>query len=174
MVTPHRLRHARGFTYIGLLIMVAVIGVAATATLQLGSVLQRRAAEDELLAIGAEFRAALISYANATPVGQKRMPDAIDDLLRDDRFPTPRRHLRKRYVDPLTGNDDWGTLRATDGGGIAGIYSLSTAKPLKIGNFAPPFQAFEGTTSYQRWIVGDLSVLPPGLPSVMPGQNPAR
>lgn len=147
-----------GFTYIGLLIMIAVIGVAATATLQLGAVVQRRAAEEELLAIGAEFRAALISYANATPAGQRRTPDTLEDLLKDARFPKPRRHLRKRYLDPLTGNDEWGIVLAPDGGGIAGIHSLSNAVPIKIANFAPPFRHFDGATSYREWVFADIPV----------------
>jgi type II secretory pathway pseudopilin PulG len=141
----------RGFTYIGLLILVAVIGIATVASVQIGSVLQRRASEEELLAIGNEFRSALISYSMATPVGQKRFPVTIDDLLKDPRYPETRRHLRKRYADPLTGKEDWGIVQTPDGTGIVGFYSLSDGKPVKIGNFAPPFQLFEGTTSYHDW-----------------------
>jgi type II secretory pathway pseudopilin PulG len=141
-----------GFTYLGLLILVGVIGMAAAATLQLGSVLQRRAAEEELLAIGMEFRNALISYANATPVGQTRAPRSLQDLLKDPRYPNPRRHLRKLYADPITGNEEWGTIDAVDGTGIIGIHSLSDAKPIQVDNFAAVFQHFAGKASYLDWI----------------------
>ncbi len=66
-----------GFTYIGLLIALALIALAATATVQGGALLQRRQAEEELLVVGREFRNALQSYANATPAGQKRYPPSL-------------------------------------------------------------------------------------------------
>jgi type II secretory pathway pseudopilin PulG len=145
-------RHAGGFTYVGLLIMLAIIAVAATATLQLGAIAQRREAEEELLAIGSEFRNALLSYAVATPAGQPTAPQTLDDLLKDPRYPTPRRHLRKLYGDPLTGKAEWGVMHTLDGKGIAGVYSLSTQRPIKIGNFAPEFQTFTGKDTYAGWV----------------------
>src|SRR4028118_2405772 len=69
----------------------------------MGTLLQRAAAEEELLEIGAQFQQALRSYAAATPPGQKPQPASLQDLLKDPRFPNPRRHLRKIFVDPLTG-----------------------------------------------------------------------
>jgi type II secretory pathway pseudopilin PulG len=146
-----------GFTYIGLLIFIAVIGVMAAATIQVGSILQRRAAEEELLAIGTEFRSALISYATATPLGQNRRPASIDDLLKDPRFPYVRRHLRKAYMDPMTGKAEWGIVYAPDGAGILGFHSLSDAKPIKSGRFDSPSQSFRGKVSYRDWIfVADM------------------
>ncbi len=131
--------------------MVAIIGIATTATLQAGSALQRRAAEEELLAIGFEFQQALTSYANATPPGKKRAPESLQDLLKDPRYPNIRRHLRKVYPDPMTGNEQWGIVPAADGGGVAGVYSLSEKAPIKIGNFDPAFAGFEGKSSYREW-----------------------
>ena len=77
-----------GFTYIGLLIALVIIGLASTATLQLGSVLQRRNAEAELLEIGADFQQALEHYARATPLGQPTAPKSLQDLLKDPRRKT--------------------------------------------------------------------------------------
>ncbi|UUZ49985.1 type II secretion system GspH family protein [Massilia sp. B-10] len=54
---------ARGFTYLGLIVLLMVIGLVGAATLKAGSVLQRAAAEEELLEIGAQFSEALRSYA---------------------------------------------------------------------------------------------------------------
>lgn len=145
-------RRPCGFTYLGLLILVAILGITSTVSLQVGSILQRRAAEEELLRIGTEFRNALISYANATPVGQKHAPANLQELLKDPRYPNPRRHLRKLYADPLTGKSEWGIIEAPNGLGIVGVYSLSEAQPIKIGGFDTPFQAFSGKTSYRDWI----------------------
>ena len=144
-------RRAAGFTYLGLLIVIVIISIASVATLQVGAIAQRRGAEDELLAIGAEFQRALISYSNATPSGQRRTPTSLQELLKDPRYPNPRRHLRQLYTDPITGTAEWGIIPMPDGSGIAGIYSLSDAKPIKIGHFDIEFKEFEGKTSYRDW-----------------------
>lgn len=141
-----------GFTYIGLLILVAIISLVSTATLQVGAVQERRSAEEELLNIGAEYSQALASYATASPPGQKRSPSTLQDLVRDRRFPTVRRHLRKIYADPLTGKTEWGLVMAPDGSGIIGIYSLSDATPIKIANFDTPNENFAKKTSYKFWV----------------------
>jgi len=128
--------------------------IVSAAALQTGSMLQRQDAEEELLAIGIEFRNALISYASATPVGQSRLPRTVEDLLKDPRYPNPRTHLRRLYVDPMTGREEWGTVPSPDVTGIIGINSLTTATPLKIGNFDLEFQNFEGKTSYVGGLCG--------------------
>lgn len=166
----HRYPHNGGFTYLGLLILVAIIGIASAATLQTGAVLQRRAAEEELLEIGAEFRAALISYANATPAGQPRAPHSLQDMLKDPRYPNARRHLRKLYTDPITGKEGWGTVQAPDGTGIVAVYSLSEAVPIKIGNFDVAFQSFTGKTSYRDWQF--MAAPPPVQPLKPPAAIP--
>jgi type II secretory pathway pseudopilin PulG len=166
--------HEYGFTYLGVLILVAIIGVIAAATLQLGAITQRRAAEEELLEIGGEFREAFLSYANATTAGQQRFPPNLQELLKDSRFPNLHRHLRRLYVDPLSGKEEWGTIKAQTGPGIIGVYSLADGKPIKIGNFDLRFQDFKDKTSYRDW----KFMLPPeatdpvaGLPKVGNGNG---
>lgn len=146
----------QGFTYLSLIIFLTVISIFSAASLQLGHIMMRRAAEQELLAIGAEFRSALASYAAATPEGQVSVPQSLQDLLKDSRYPNTRRHLRKIYVDPISGKEEWGTMIAFGVGGrsvagIVGVYSLSSDVPIKIGNFDEPFRSFEGKKSYQDW-----------------------
>lgn len=147
----HPLQRSHGFTYLGLLILIATLTLAATATLQLGMVMQRRAAEEELLKVGSALRNALISYAKATPPGQSRKPKALQELLKDQRHSTLLRHLRMLYADPITGKQEWGLVEAPDKSGIIGIYSLSEAQPIKIKNFDPAFLAFTDKESYQDW-----------------------
>lgn len=151
------IRKCAGFTYLGLLILVAIIGIASTATLQVGSLMQRRMAEEELLYIGMEYRKALLSYANATPAGQKHAPASLQDLVKDSRSPNPRRHLRRIYPDPITGKEEWGIIEAVDGSGIVGVYSLSDAKPIKVDNFDGDLKEFAGKTSYRDWRFLSLS-----------------
>jgi type II secretory pathway pseudopilin PulG len=149
---PCRRSCNQGFTYIGLMILVAVIGIVSAASLQVGVIAQRRAAEESLLDIGEEFRNALTSYANATPDGLPREPASLQDLLKDPRYPSPRRHLRKLYPDPLTGKEEWGIQTSRDGLRIVGIFSLSEERPIKIGNFDTAFQHFSNKASYRDWV----------------------
>lgn len=142
----------RGFTYLTVLIAVAVAAVAATATVQLGDLVQRRDAELEMLAIGRQFRAALVSYANASPPGAARAPATLEDLLLDRRYPATRRHLRRVFVDPLTGRATWGLLPGPDGKGIVGIHSLAPGRPVKVDNFPPGEEALRNRTSYRDWV----------------------
>ena len=168
---------AAGFTYLGLLILLAVLGLVGAAGLKMGTLLQRAAAEEELLEIGAQFQEALRSYAAATPPGQKPQPATLQDLLKDPRFPNVRRHLRKIFVDPVTGKAEWGIIYlgdpiAVNAGnsvnalgaipapspmaagekvGVIGVYSLSEAPPLKIANFDIRFQNMENRQKISEW-----------------------
>ena len=151
-----------GFTYIAVLILLAILALTAIGGLQVGAVMQRRAAEESLLDIGGEFRAALKSYAAATPAGLPTVPASLQDLLRDPRFPNPKRHLRKLYFDPMTGKQDWALVLTLDGTGILGIHSRSTAQPIKIGNFPPAYQSFENKKSYTEWVFTQPPRVPTG------------
>jgi type II secretory pathway pseudopilin PulG len=150
-MAPGARRREAGFTYLGLVILVTIIGLVGAATLKVDSLLRRAAAEEELLETGAAFSAALQSYAAATPKGQPTWPRTLDDLLKDPRFPGLRRHLRKIFVDPLTGKAEWGVVYAGDRTGVLAVYSLSAAKPLKIANFDSRFLNFENKEHISDW-----------------------
>jgi len=139
----------RGFTLLGVILLAALLAIAATATLSAGVTLQRRAAEEDLLTIGLEFRNAFKGYYEAA-VSTPRYPVKLEDLLRDPRFPNVRRHLRKLYANPLTGKSDWVAIPAP-GGGIMGVYSKAEGTPIKIALFPPEFAAFEDKQSYAEW-----------------------
>lgn len=141
-----------GFTYLGLIIFVAIIGMVGAATLKVGSLLQRAAAEEELLEIGAAYSAALDSYAAATPRGASPVPPSLQELLKDPRSLAVRRHLRKIYVDPLTGKAEWGVDYLGGGTtGVVAIHSLSDAKPLKITNFDRRFRGLDNREKISEW-----------------------
>ena len=140
-----------GFAYLSLLILLAVIGIASSATLTLGVLVQRRVAEQALLDIGLEFQQALASYIGATPAGRAPYPTTLDDLLKDPRTPILRRHLRKLYADPITGKAEWVLIAAPGGQGFIGLHSRSTARPIKRANFAPALVGFDDKKSYAEW-----------------------
>jgi type II secretory pathway pseudopilin PulG len=112
----------KGFTYLGLIVTVAIIGLVGAATLKVDALLRRAAAEQELLEIGATFSEALRSYADATPRGQPQLPPpSLQDLLKDPRYPGVRRHLRKIFVDPMTGKAEWGIVYANNPNGASTV-----------------------------------------------------
>jgi type II secretory pathway pseudopilin PulG len=149
-----------GFTYLGLIILVTVIGMVGAATLKIGALMQRAHAEEKLLEIGAAFSDALKSYAATTPKGLPLQPPSLQELLRDSRTPALRRHLRKIFVDPVTGGTEWGIAYLADKAGVVGVYSLSQATPLKIGNFDVRFISFEGKQHLSDWIFTAGAIAP--------------
>ncbi|WP_306391103.1 type II secretion system protein [Telluria beijingensis] len=157
-----------GFTYLGLIVFVAIVGLVGAATLKVGSLLQRAAAEEELLEIGAAFSAALDSYAAATPRGASPYPPSMAELLKDPRSPAVRRHLRKVFIDPLTGKAEWGIVYLGGGEtGIVAFHSLSQARPLKIANFDSRFKGLDNKEKISEWrfSAGERSLAPANVPA---------
>ena len=156
---------ARGFTYVGLLLVVALAGVALAGAGTLWSTATRRDREAELLFVGEQIQRAITSYYDQGPAGVKQFPAKLEDLLQDRRFPATRRHLRKVFVDPVTGLREWGVVRGP-GGGITGVFSLSEASPIKRAEFPPAFQQFAGAKTYRDWrFVYGQSGAAPGAPA---------
>jgi type II secretory pathway pseudopilin PulG len=147
----HGRQDERGFTYIGVLVLVALMGIALSAAGQMWHTLQQREKEQELLFIGHQFRLALDRYAKLTPGQAKRYPLALEDLLQDPRRSEIQRYLRKVYRDPMTGNAEWGLITGPDGE-IYGVYSLSDGEPLKKSNFGLADRQFEGRMKYSDWV----------------------
>jgi type II secretory pathway pseudopilin PulG len=141
-------RTAAGFTYIGLLIAVALLGIALAAAGTVWRTEAQRERERELLFIGHEFRAAIASYYRAGPTRQ--YPQSLDDLLEDRRSPEPMRHLRRLYADPMTGTAEW-TLIAAPSLGVTGIASSSRGEPIKKDGFTGADESFKDKTCYCEW-----------------------
>ncbi|MBF8745190.1 MULTISPECIES: type II secretion system protein [Pseudomonas putida group] len=138
-----------GFTYLGVLLLIAVSSVALAASGTLWSSVAQREHERQLLWVGGQYAQALRSYYRASP-GLAQYPQELTDLLVDNRFPEARRHIRRLYPDPITGSDEWGVVRAIDGR-ITGVHSRSDATPFKRSGFDSQWSGFEGLEHYSDW-----------------------
>jgi type II secretory pathway pseudopilin PulG len=142
-------RNERGFTYLGLLFFLAIAGLALASVGVVWHTANLREKERELLFVGAQFRSAILQYHASSP-GARRYPAQLEELLQDNRYPNVRRYLRRVYRDPLTGNTEWGLVKAPDGG-ILGVYSLAPGQPFKSGGFSTTEAGFEDAESYADW-----------------------
>ena len=166
----HAHRRQRGFTYLGLLFLVAAIGVGLAAVGTVWHTAVKRERESELLFVGEQYRRAIQSYYDASP-GAKRYPRSLEELLLDPRFPNVRRHLRRIYRDPMTGGTQWEIVSTPDGA-ILGVHSSSRDKPLKSAGFAPQLAAFAQAETYTDWVFAFVPAqgepLPPGAAPALP------
>jgi type II secretory pathway pseudopilin PulG len=138
-----------GFTFIGVLVLVALVSISLTVASQVWRIAQRRDKEEQLLFVGGQIRRAIARYA-ANATGGERYPRRMADLLKDPRRPDLRRYLRKLYFDPITGGPEWGLVKSGDF--ITGVYSLSDDEPVKKTGFPEADSDFEGKTKYSEWI----------------------
>ena len=138
-----------GFSYIGLMIFIAIAGIALAGVGIVWSQDQQREREKELLFVGEQFRQAIGSYYENTPSNIKQYPTKLEDLLQDNRLPNLKRHLRQIYNDPFTNSSHWGLeLQQAK---IVGIYSLSELKPIKKKGFPTLYAQFSEFSKYADW-----------------------
>jgi type II secretory pathway pseudopilin PulG len=141
----------QGFTYIALLIFIAIMSVGLLATGEVWSTSMRREKEQELLFAGDQIRNAISMYYSHTPAQAGYYPTSLEDLLKDPRYPATRRYLRKIYPDPITNSTDWELVKGPNGE-IFGVHSISDDMPLKKSNFNFADRGFEGKTKYSDWV----------------------
>ena len=164
---------SRGFTYIALLAAIVIIGISLGAAGKYWSNVMQREQEEELLFRGGQYRLAIERYFLAIP-GRFQYPQDIDELLKDSRSATGKRHLRQKYKDPIT-NDDFEVIRdQAKGNRITGVYSKSAKEALRTAGFEEPYKEFEGKKKYNEW---KFLFTPPSGPTgrplgtVPPGQS---
>lgn len=123
------LREQRGFTYLAILALIAVLSLSLGAASEHIANINKREREAELAFIGEQYRNAIACYYQTPIGGVKQFPDTLESLLLDKRSVNPVRHLRRLYRDPITGSDQWGLVK-TPSGQITGVYSLSNERIL--------------------------------------------
>ena len=159
---------ARGFTYLGAVFLVMLLGLALAGAGQVWSVAGQRARERELLWVGTQYARAIDAYYQQSP-GLRQYPQKLEDLVEDKRFPMPRRHLRRLYPDPVMRSSEWGLILTPDGR-IAGVHSRSEARPFKQAGFPLRWEDFNDRQSHAEWrFVGEAGLLgsngPPAGPA---------
>jgi type II secretory pathway pseudopilin PulG len=147
----HNMLNRKGFTLIGVLAFIVVTGISLTAASKYWSTVIKREKEEELLFRGDQIKSAITSYYKHTPKGRTpSYPRNLEDLLKDSRFMSVRRHLRKVYKDPATEDGTWGLIKDSKGG-VKGVFSQSKSKPIKTGNFSEEYKDFEKAKTYSDW-----------------------
>ena len=137
----------RGFTYLGLLALVALIGLLLAAAGEVVSTAAQRDREAQLLWVGHEYRAAIARYW----ARRRAFPQSLEDLLGSaPDAPVQVRYLRQLYRDPMTNAVDW-ELQLAPGGGIIGVASTSKRAPFKKDGFDDADQGFADATTYGDW-----------------------
>lgn len=146
-------RRQLGATYLLMLFAVAALGLGLARFGSLWATAAQREREVELIFIGGEFARAIASYRAAGPAATRDGPQELEDLLLDPRFPFVRRHLRKLYRDPMSGQADW--LVERQGGRIVGIRSRSARVALRrsaLPGWVDSGAAMPGEARHADWL----------------------
>lgn len=140
----------RGYTFLGLLFIISLLGMSVAGAALTSKVQNQREKERELIFVGQQYVDAVASYYHSAPGGAKKYPRNLEELLLDKRRANVKRHLRKPWIDPLTGSSDWNFI-LTKEGGIAGISSKAAGVPVKQRGFGELEYLLAGKSSYQDW-----------------------
>jgi type II secretory pathway pseudopilin PulG len=152
---------SRGFTYLGLLALLAIQGAGLAALGRHVATAVQRDKEAELRFRGEQIRMAIDSFRQARQPAQ--WPSSLAELLVDARLDPPRHHLRRLYADPFTGQPDWDELRDPSGHALRGVRSRSDH----------PRLATEGAEAAgERPRVSDWQFISDGQDNKTPGGNP--
>jgi type II secretory pathway pseudopilin PulG len=146
---PMRARASRqaGFTYLGLMAAIVILGIFLTVASRVWSFSEQRDKEAQLLWVGHQFRMAIGNYY----IFDHRYPLTLQVLLQDDGSPVPLHHLRQLYADPMTGKADWKLIMDPSGQAIIGVASSSKATPIKRKGFELVDAVFADKDCYCDW-----------------------
>jgi len=141
-------RAESGYTFVAVLIALALIMLGLSIAGPLWSQQIRREREQELLRIGSLYADAIARYHDTSPGSLKQYPVELHSLLLDTRFVGVQRHLRQLYTDPVSPGQAWATVQDTEGR-IIGVYSRSGDTPLGSGTRMNP--EFASAKHYSDW-----------------------
>lgn len=137
----------RGLAYLAALFMIVLLGLSLMMTSAVYSKVSKRDKEEELLFRGQAYQKAIESYMKSGK-GNMVFPMSLEVLLKDKRVPGTKRHIRKLYLDPVTG-EDFEPIKA--GNQIIGVRSKSKDMVIKKDKFPAAIYFFEGKTTYNEW-----------------------
>ncbi len=148
MASGRRVRRSQGgFTYLGLLVLVALIGLMLAAAGEVAATAGQREREAQLLWAGHEYRSAIGRYWSQ----RRSYPQTLEELIgAAPDAPVQVRYIRRLYPDPMTNAVDW-VLVPAPSGGIMGVASSSKRVPLKTGHFDDADHGFADASTYGDW-----------------------
>ncbi len=140
----------KGFTYPAALLLIIIVSVSLMVVQKQWSTIMKRDREKELFFRTSQIIGAIESFYQNSPGGSQHYPRDLKVLLKDNRFPGLKRHLRKMFKDPMTEDGGWGIVY--DGkGGIKGVFSRSQKEPIKKAGFPEEYKSFENKKKYSEW-----------------------
>ncbi|KPF69132.1 hypothetical protein IP84_07005 [beta proteobacterium AAP99] len=145
------LRATSGFSFILVLVLLALVGLALALIGPRWAHEEQRTRERELIRVGTSYAQAIAAYVEASPGASRSYPLSLEVLLVDDRFVGIRRHLRQIYTDPLRPGQPLELVRGSDGR-IRGVFSSAHGRPFMQSTFsAPQVQPIRPAQEYQEW-----------------------
>jgi type II secretory pathway pseudopilin PulG len=171
-MTTRLLSSRAGFTYIGALVMVVIMGIMLSQAALYWSTRMQQDREDELLYKGALIQEAMrkwYGFKRPAPAGTPAAPatptpkpvrGSLPDLeaLVVDPNSASKEHLIRPSVlkvrDPVTNKEsEWVLWKNPATGRNEGVFLKSESKPLKQANFPYDLepQDFEGQAKYSEW-----------------------
>lgn len=180
-----------GFTYMTVLVIVVVVGIAASRGAIVWKTAMQREKEIELLSRGTQIRDALRRWykvkvvpgeTKLTPIDPRAAavpsPTELKALLKDPNLPGNVRYLRPTaLIEPMSDKPEKEWVIIREGGRIVGVKSSSEKEPLKQGNFPLDLHPadFEKKKKYSEWEFRyDRVAPPPGTKATaIPGATPA-
>jgi type II secretory pathway pseudopilin PulG len=142
---------ARGFTFVAMLLLIALVSLGLAAAGTVWSQAAQRERERDLMRIGSLYAQAIASYHRVSPGSQKVYPERLDALLLDTRFVGTVRHLRQAYPDPMNPGQPW-TLLRDSANRIIGVHSQSEETPVAQGLVMLEDRVLAPAKRYKEWL----------------------
>lgn len=117
------MQRQHGFTYLGLLVAIALLGIGLSVASEVWVKISDRQRRMQMEWIGEQYRNAIASFYYTGSI--RTYPKTLDDLTLDKRFPRQQHHLRELYSNPYSSDSPWKTVPAP-GGGIRGVFAEIT------------------------------------------------
>lgn len=172
-----RLRSSAGFTYIGALMTVVVVGIMLSQAAVIWKTKMQREREVELIFRGTQIRDAMRRWYDWKLVNGVPKPKPppkpgeppqipltdLKQLLLDPHKLSKVRYLRpSNLVDPITGGE-WEPIK--NGEQIIGVKSKSEAAPIKKAHFPLDLDplVFNGRKKYNEWVFQYNNYPKPGV-----------
>jgi len=162
-VAPRRQHRQRGSALLIVLVFAAIVAIMLYREMPIAAFEAQRQKEELLISRGNEYKRGVKLFVRK--IG--RFPSSIEEMENTNRM----RFLRHRYVDPLTGKDDWRIIHAGPGGVIVDSKVQDASTQGKGANALGQGAVFAG---FNNSFSGDASaVAEAGPPSVALRQRPA-